>query len=33
VVRFCAPADSEVAATSITPNDSDLIMLKLRWMY
>jgi hypothetical protein len=29
VVRFCAPADNEVAATSIAANVSDLIMLYL----
>jgi hypothetical protein len=31
VVRFCAPADSEVAATSIAANVSDLTMLYLPW--
>src|ERR1700722_20371737 len=32
VVRFCAPADNEVAARNIAANVSDLTMLILPWV-
>jgi hypothetical protein len=33
VVRFCAPADNEVAATSIAANVCDLTKFNLPWGY